>query len=156
MKSDRLPVAIIGGGFSGSMVAAQLARQGIDAVIVEPGTPGLGAAYSTGDPAHLLNVRAGSMSAWPDDPGHFARFAEEQGVEPHGFGERRLFGRYVQGILDGAGDCVTVLSDQVVAASPGDGGWSLRLADGSTARGSAVVLALGNQPPEPVGLWRQG
>ena len=78
MKSDRrLPVAIIGGGFSGTMVAAQLARKGIDAVLIDgSGRAGLGVAYSTREPAHVLNVRAEVMSAWPDDLEHFVRLVE--------------------------------------------------------------------------------
>ena len=67
MKSDRgLPVAIVGGGFSGTMVAAQLARKGIDAVLIDgSGRAGQGVAYSTTDAAHVLNIQADVMSAWP-------------------------------------------------------------------------------------------
>ena len=65
MKSDRrAAVAIIGAGFSGTMVAAHLARRGVDTVLVEASDrAGRGTAFSTGEPAHLLNVPAGNMSA---------------------------------------------------------------------------------------------
>ena len=84
MKSDRrLPVAIIGGGFSGTMVAAQLARKGVDAVLIDgSGRAGLGIAYSTREPAHVLNVRAEVMSAWPEDLEHFVRLVEDEGGDP--------------------------------------------------------------------------
>src|SRR5688500_4283933 len=87
MKSDRrVPVAIVGGGFSGTMLAAQLARRGIGSLLIEGGgRAGLGAAYSTDEPAHVLNVRAEGMSAWPDDPDDFARAFGD----PRGFAERR-------------------------------------------------------------------
>ena len=56
------------------MLAAQLARRGIPSLLIEGARPpGLGVAYSTEEPAHLLNVRAESMSAWADAPDHFTR-----------------------------------------------------------------------------------
>ncbi len=98
MKSDRpLPVAIVGGGFSGTMVAAQLARKGIESVLIEGGCRvGRGIAYSTAEPAHVLNVCAELMSAWADDPEHFSRWFETQGGEASDFAQRRLFGRYLR------------------------------------------------------------
>src|SRR5881398_3396293 len=101
MKFDRtVPVAIVGGGFSGTILAAQLARRGIDSVLIEgSGRIGRGVAYSTDEAAHVLNVRASNMSAWPDDPNHFARFVEGNGGEPTDFAERRLFGSYLDGIV---------------------------------------------------------
>ena len=58
MKSDRQkPVAIVGGGFSGTMVAAQLARKGIETILIEGGCrAGRGIAYSTTEPAHVLRA----------------------------------------------------------------------------------------------------
>ena len=102
MTSDRpVPVAIIGGGFSGTILAAQLARRGIASVLVDgSGRVGKGVAYSTTDPAHLLNVRAEGMSAWAGEPDHFAaRFAREGG-DRRDFAQRRLFGRYVGTVRD--------------------------------------------------------
>lgn len=66
-------VAIIGGGASGLLTAIQLlsqSRRGGPRVylIEKQDTFGFGAAYSTNDPSHLLNVRAGNMSGFPDQP----------------------------------------------------------------------------------------
>src|SRR3954465_3015356 len=103
MTSDRVPVAIIGGGFSGTIVAAQLARRGIASALIDgSGRVGRGVAYSTTEPAHLLNVRAEGMSAWAGDPDHFARRFEEEGGNPKGFAQRQLFGRYLGDLLDEA------------------------------------------------------
>src|SRR5215210_6085789 len=99
MRSDR-PVAIVGGGFSGTIVAAQLARRGIGSVLIDgSGRMGRGVAYSTREPAHLLNVRADGMSAWAGEPDHFASRFETEGGDQRGFAERRLFGRYLGEIL---------------------------------------------------------
>src|SRR5689334_25025588 len=102
MKS-KSSVAIVGGGFSGTILAAQLARRGIESILIEgSGRAGKGVAYSTTEPAHLLNVRAEGMSALAGDPGHFARRFEAEGGEPRGFAQRRLFGRYLGELLDEA------------------------------------------------------
>ena len=103
MKSERVPVAIIGGGFSGTILAAQLARRGIASALVDgSGRAGKGVAYSTTEPAHLLNVRAEGMSAWSGEPDHFARRFEGEGGDRRGFAQRRFFARYLADILDDA------------------------------------------------------
>ena len=112
----RTPVAIVGGGFSGTMVAANLARRGISSVIIEAsGRAGQGNAYSTTEPAHLLNIRANNMGAWAEDPEDFAR---REKVDPQAFAERRHYGRYVRAILDEAieGCLVEVVDDRAVGA----------------------------------------
>ena len=66
-QSAAADVVIVGGGFSGTMLAAQLARRGHRSLIIEKaGRAGEGTAFSTSEPAHLLNVRTEVMSAWPD------------------------------------------------------------------------------------------
>ena len=154
MKSDRaLPVAIVGGGFSGTMVAAQLARKGIDSVLIDgSGRAGHGVAYSTREPAHVLNVRADVMSAWADDLEHFVRVAESEGGTRRDFVQRRQFGRYLRGILKDALDTgrLRVAERQALEAKPVDGGWAVRLDGGESFEASGLVLAMGNQPPEPL------
>jgi uncharacterized NAD(P)/FAD-binding protein YdhS len=72
-------LAIIGGGFSGACLARELlnnAASSFRIVLIEPGTcRGRGIAYGTQDPRHLLNVPAGNMSAFAEDPNHFLRWA---------------------------------------------------------------------------------
>jgi len=156
MKSDRrLPVAVIGGGFSGTMVAAQLARRGVDAVLIDgSGRAGLGVAYSTRDPAHVLNVRAEVMSAWPDDLDHFVRLVEQEGGTRRDFVQRRQFGRYLRAILEEGMEtgCLRLVERQAVSANPGEEGWIVSVENGETIEASGLVLAIGNQPPEPLPL----
>jgi uncharacterized NAD(P)/FAD-binding protein YdhS len=154
MTSDRrLPVAIVGGGFSGTMVAAQLARKGIDSVLIDgAGRAGHGVAYSTRVPAHVLNVRAEVMSAWADDLDHFVRVAEEEGGNRRDFVQRQQFGRYLRGILEETlkSGRLKVVERHAVEAEPSEGGWTLQLDNGEEVRASGLVLAIGNQPPEPL------
>ena len=153
MRPDRprVAVAIVGGGFSGTMLAAQLARRGITSLLIEGGgRVGFGTAFSTQEPAHVLNVRAEGMSAWSGEPDHFARAFGD----PRGFAERRFFGRYLRDILDEAvaSGRVDVIASKVSAAAPGPEGWTLELDDGATVLARALVLAIGNQPPAPLGM----
>jgi uncharacterized NAD(P)/FAD-binding protein YdhS len=151
MKSDRVPVAVIGGGFSGTIIAAQLARRGIACVLIAgSGRLGKGVAYSTTEPAHLLNVRAEGMSAWAGEPGHFAERFEREGGERRGFAERRLFGRYLEEILEQAvaSGMIRTIAASAVRASREDGEWRVDIEGGSAVRSQALVLAIGNQEPE--------
>lgn len=158
MKSDRVhPVAIVGGGFSGTMVAAQLARKGVDSVLIDgSGRAGHGVAYSTREPAHVLNVRAEVMSGWADDLEHFVRVAESEGGNRRDFVQRQQFGRYLRGILKDGIETghLRLAEQQAVEAKPTDGGWTVRLADGEEFDASGLVLAIGNQPPEPLPFAR--
>ncbi len=148
-------VAIIGGGFSGTMVAAQLARRGIASILIEGnGRMGRGIAYSTREPAHVLNVRAEVMSAWPEDLEDFARVAESEGGSSQDYSERLRFGRYLRGILEQAvGEgLVEPVEAKAVSAMRDGGGWSIELDDGSKVAARALVLAIGNQEPAPMAV----
>jgi len=109
-------------------------------------------AYSTTEPAHLLNVRAEGMSAIADDSDHFVRRFEAEGGNRRGFAERRLFGRYLREILGEAVDegCVTVEQSMAVSATRAGDGWQVELDNGRTVEASAVAIAIGNQDPEPL------
>lgn len=139
------------------MVAANLARKGIKSVLIDgSGRVGHGVAYSTREPAHVLNVRAEVMSAWADDLEHFVRVAEAEGCTRRDFVQRKQFGQYLQSVLADAvgGGCVRVAEQQGVSAKRGDDGWTIELADGERFDASALVLAIGNQPPESLPFGR--
>ena len=139
------------------MVAAQLARKGVDTVLIDgSGRAGQGVAYSTREPAHVLNVRAEVMSAWADDLEHFVRVVENEGGNRRDFVQRQQFGRYLRGILKDGIDTghLRLAERQAVEAKPADGGWTVRLDDGQELETSGLVLAIGNQPPEPLSFGR--
>ena len=80
---------------------------------------------------------------------------ESEGGDRRGFAERRLFGRYLGDILDAArdGGNVELVHATVTAATRKDGGWRLALEDGSAIEAGAIVLAVGNQEPEPLSAF---
>jgi uncharacterized NAD(P)/FAD-binding protein YdhS/predicted metal-dependent enzyme (double-stranded beta helix superfamily) len=161
-------VVIIGGGFSGTMAAAQTLRHArhvglpLQVVLLERrGAIGEGLAYSTREELHLLNVPAGRMSAWPDRPDDFVQWASRHygSVRPTDFLPRQWYGEYVRASLlstaEEAGEVATlnVVFDEVrrVARHP-SGGWMVHLARGPSLFAEAVILAVGHRPPsDPVG-----
>lgn len=150
-------VVIVGGGFSGTLMAVNLIRHGGPrATIVEraPERLGRGIAYGAAHPGQLLNVRAAGMSAFPDDPGHFARWAAARGDgTPADFVPRTLYGAYLRETLGqvraAAGDRLAVVTGEAVAIARVGGGPRVRLADGTVLAADAVVLTPGNLPPHP-------
>lgn len=166
ISGSEIDVAIVGGGFSGTLLAVNLVRhEGPRATLFERASrPGTGLAYSTASQAHLLNVRAANMSALPDDPGHFARWAEaDSGMARAGFVPRAAYGRYLNGMLAdaraAAPDRLAFASDEVVGLARDGEGFRLALADGGEVRAARVVLATGNLPaaaPPGVGAERLG
>lgn len=157
-------IAVVGAGFSGVITALNILRLSPDAKVIlfERRIPvGLGAAYATHNPGHRLNVRAGNMSAWPDDPGHFVRWLsrEKFALGAADFATREDYGRYLQSqvaeIAEGAAGAerLVVTPDAVVGLEPGGDGWRLQCAMGRSVTAHAVVLALGNPPPSrPPGI----
>ena len=160
MKSDRrLPVAIVGGGFSGTMVAAQLARKGIDAVLIEGGGRAGRASLIRRASRRTCSTSAPkSMSAWADDPEHFARWFEAEGGDAQRF--RRSGGCSAatsSAVLDeakasgqGSAGRATRQSRRRPMATAGPSRWKTA----KRSRRAALVLATGNQPPEPLPFGR--
>ena len=105
-KRSIVDVAIIGGGFSGTIIAVQLLRRAPSlriGVVDKSSIPGRGLAYSTQYNCHLLNVPAGNMSALHDDPGHFLRWARANcgpAVHAESFVPRMAYGRYIGSLLE--------------------------------------------------------
>jgi uncharacterized NAD(P)/FAD-binding protein YdhS len=153
-------VAIIGAGFSGTLQAINLLRhEGPRATLIERAPePGVGLAYGAAHPSHVLNVRAGNMSALPDDPGHFVRWLEKRGVEDaaSAFIPRVTYGEYLREMLDEtrriAGNRLQVIRGEVDNLELVEGGVSFTV-DKWLWFADAAVLAVGNLPPHsPPGL----
>jgi uncharacterized NAD(P)/FAD-binding protein YdhS len=97
-------IAIIGGGFAGTMVIRQLIDHGFKGEITRfhhSDSETLGPAYRADSGDLLLNVRSQNMSAFPDDPEHFLRFLQNELPEfsnPRAFVQRSIYGSYLTAI----------------------------------------------------------
>jgi len=162
----KFSVAIIGGGFSGAILAAQLLRRGdssISIVVVEKSSSaGRGLAYGTECSSLLLNVRARNMSAFPDDPSHFLRWAQsnhDPSTGPGSFLPRAVYGRYVQAVLNesvqlAGNHRLEWVKDEACQLAPTDSGLEIKLQSGRRLLADRIVLALGNFPPgDPLAAW---
>jgi uncharacterized NAD(P)/FAD-binding protein YdhS len=116
---------------------------------------GRGVAYSTTEPAHLLNVRADGMSGWAGEPDHFAKVFEAAGGDRRGFAERRFFARYLGDMLRGAvaSGCTELIEATAVSGTRTGNGWRVEFDDGSSVGAQALVLAVGNQEPESLSAF---
>lgn len=149
-------------------------------MLVDPAPEaGRGTAYATPDPRHRLNVPAGGMSCYPDDPGHFTRWLCRHGepaVSATDFATRYRYGAYladslaqavvrshgtvsVRRLRTRAEGCTGALEGP--AGRPGQAGPAgladpagpveLHLADGGLLTADSAVLATG--PAAPTAAW---
>jgi len=159
-----MDIGIIGGGFSGCLLAVQLLRRapiGTAITIIESAEViGRGAAYGTVNPEHLLNVRAGNMGAFPDDPQNFHAWLNANGdmSSASTFIPRMRYGDYVGDVLtaaaaEQAGRVSLSLVTGVAAALHPGARPAVELEDGRRLAFDRVALCFGNLPPgSPPGL----
>jgi uncharacterized NAD(P)/FAD-binding protein YdhS len=153
-------IAIVGGGASGTLVAIGLLKQArapLHLIIIEPSERlGTGIAYGTSCGSHLLNVRAGGMSAYPEAPSHFVEWLRknvDQDLTAQSFGRRTVYAQYIQHQLrlaqTGAAPGVRFehVRGRVTGVSFGPDSAVLELNDGARVAAQKVVLALGNPAP---------
>jgi uncharacterized NAD(P)/FAD-binding protein YdhS len=151
-------VAIVGGGFAGTMVAVHLAARAAMpprcVIFDSAGAFGRGAAYAPSSDRCLLNVRAKAMSAFADDESHFLRWLRHAGYGAddtdlgNRFLPRKVYGEYLTDLLEGCRDVAPVRrNDRVVDVAAIEDGYVLRDAAGGRTFAKRVVLALGNLPP---------
>ena len=109
-------VAIVGGGASGTLLAAQLLRAGgTRVVLIERGARlGRGVAYGTRFAGHLLNVPAASMSGLPDDPDIRQRVGD--------MSRQVAFARTSGWVLLGAGAAVAAAGGSWLIFAPAESG----------------------------------
>lgn len=162
--STPMTIAIIGGGFSGTMVATHLLQQAtfpLNIKLIERRPEvGRGIAYSTSVSSHLLNVPAAKMSAFPDEPDHFLRWlqhhatqmqaVEIRAVEATSFVPRKVYGDYIQSVFQeavvNAAPMVHLerVTAEVMALQSSGTGAAVVLHTGDSLYADQVVLALGN------------
>ena len=161
---ETFDIAIVGMGASGTLVAAQLARQEISnkpmQVVCFSGDQKIakGVAYGTTCPDHLLNVPAGKMSGFPDEPDHFIQWITESSGTTENlskkFVERQKYGDYLGSIISQAlgqktGAQIFTRNEQIVSITKIDSQLcKLNTDAGGELLVRGLVLALGNLPPK--------
>lgn len=156
-----LTIGIIGAGFSGTALAVNIhhlnkQQRPVEILLFEKrGCLAKGEAYSTPYDYHLLNVRAGEMSAFENKPTDFVDWlkatpvaapyiAGDQPIERQ-FMPRMLYGKYLESLL--ANCTVIVYESAVIGAELAGEQVILRLADGTKKQVDKAVLAIGNILP---------
>lgn len=116
-SSDTFRIGVIGGGFSGTMVVANLVRQAQFPFSIEwfeeSDALGCGVAYGSDDNVHLLNVRAGRMGAFAENPAGFCEWLQsepgrasaatlwpEKEITADSYVPRVLYGAYLKSIME--------------------------------------------------------
>ena len=156
--SQRLSIAIIGGGASGVLLAAHLLRDpaaDIRVTLIEKRDElGRGVAYSARQWDHLLNVPASGMSAFADDPEHFWRWLLAKQLVADGnrfvFLPRRIYGAYLSDVLAGGRDeRLRIIHDTATGLKATASGVEVSLENGTSLVGHVAVLAVGHEENAP-------
>jgi uncharacterized NAD(P)/FAD-binding protein YdhS len=165
----RKTFVIVGGGFSGTVLAANLLRRptagGADVVLIERGAVmGRGVAYAAHAFPYLLNVPAARLSADSRDPLQFLRFAKAKlpNVDGEDFLPRTLYGDYLQDLLlrtereSEPNMRLIKVFGEVTGIVRGESGTALgaEFADRAPVFGDALILALGS-PSVPLPPWAE-
>jgi uncharacterized NAD(P)/FAD-binding protein YdhS len=170
MRSPVRTIAIVGGGFCGTVLAVRLLRQPpaqpSRIVLIERREDvGRGVAYQAAPDHQLLNVPAGRMSADPGDPLQFARFAQQRNTAyaAQQFVPRALYGEYLQELLRQAASaasgriCFERIRAEATALRPigSSGPYLLSLSGPQQLLADDVIFACGDPPPaDPA--WASG
>jgi uncharacterized NAD(P)/FAD-binding protein YdhS/glyoxylase-like metal-dependent hydrolase (beta-lactamase superfamily II) len=162
-------IAIIGGGFSGSLIATHLLRNATQPLkiklIERNGEFGKGIAYSTKENTDLLNVPAGKMSAFPDDADHLLRWLESNSttlqhllpprISHDTFIPRQVYGLYIQSVLTEAQNSCTnhiyleKLNHEAISMEKTNQGVLISLNNNQHFPADKVILAIGNSLSNP-------
>jgi uncharacterized NAD(P)/FAD-binding protein YdhS len=164
-------VAIVGGGFCGTLAAVNLVRLSSSPIqihLINDKHPlGRGVAFGTTRQEHILNVAARNMSAVPDHPNHFLEWLRTRSdyrnlPEPQlreTFVPRRIYGDYLRGLLQNYLQpidehhpaTITIHENEAVDIEVAENSSArIFLDDGQTLDADRVLLATGNQPPATI------
>ena len=153
-------IAIIGGGAAGVLAAIGIlrgARSPLRLLVIEPSLPlARGVAYATTREEHVLNVPAGKMSGFPEQPEDFLDFlsglpafeAVPREQLAARFVSRSYYAAYLRQRLQDAVDDspaqLEIIAARVQSLQPGDDAVRLQLDSGRAVMAGRVILAVGN------------
>lgn len=161
-------IAIVGGGFCGTSLAINFSRhvnKPLRVLVFNCHYPTAnGIAYSTDNMIHLLNVPAGRMSLFTDEPDHFIKWvlSKPEYAQWHTndiakkFLPRKIYGMYVKTTFQDVNKSpnpllqITVIENEVTDINVADKKIELVLKDKLTYTADKVVLATGNHPPDDI------
>ncbi len=163
-SSRPLKLVICGGGSAAILLLQSLkqrAQRPIEVTILEPRSRlGVGVAYSTDCPTHLLNTRACNMSV-TDDPDDFVRWLKAERPRRvlnwtrEDFAPRSYFADYLQARLAETRGVtnlrVSWLHSVADSITPRGRSWEVVPAHGEPITADVVILATGNEPPRVLG-----
>jgi uncharacterized NAD(P)/FAD-binding protein YdhS len=156
-------LAIVGAGFSGTLLALHALRRapaGTNVILIERGRRfGHGLAYATGNANHVLNVPAARMSAFHDRPCHFLDWLQAHPTyfasTGQAFVPRQAFGAYIRDLLKAelrrpeVTIRLSLVRGEVQSIGHHGAQLSLRLDRGRDVAADLAVLATRNFLPEP-------
>jgi uncharacterized NAD(P)/FAD-binding protein YdhS len=159
-------IAIIGGGFCGTMTAINLfkyAASPIDIRIINADYPlANGIAYSAHTLKYLLNVPAENMGAFADKPLDFSNWLienkfykpEETEILSKTFQPRKLYGLYLKDVWQQALNTkpdyvdVSIINDIAENINPVENSYTIVLSKTENITTDVIVLATGNAAPQ--------
>lgn len=171
---EEITIGIIGGGACGVATFAELMVQlkiagkhkSTNILIIERSSEvGLGLAFSTDQPGHLLNTQADLMGIHSFEPDHFAIWLEKNGDRiksevkggnplPESHTTRRLYGNYIQeqfryylSEAQKMGLNVEIIHDEATDLIPDDDRWQIKLAKAENRVADQVILVPGTPKP---------
>ena len=164
--APRLRIAIVGGGFTGAVLAIHAIRassEPLDIVVLEPRAElGRGVAYGSVDRNHRINVPSDRMDIAREGAGAATAWFRAQGVLPDpdsddGTGRfyvpRGTYGAYIGAQLArtmaAAGDRVRLRHLRTIATAvrPENGGWTVLAGTGERLAVDRVALCFGHAVP---------
>lgn len=161
-----LRIAIVGGGFTGAVLAIHAIRASagpLDIVVLEPRAElGRGVAYGTVNRNHRINVPSDRMDVAKAEAGAATAWFQAQGVLPdpdsddgtgRAYVPRAAYGAYIADLLvktvAAAGDRVRLrhLRSAATAVERRDGGWIVVAGTGDRITADRVALCFGHAVP---------
>ena len=150
------PIAIIGGGISGTLTVLQCIKQSIKPLSIiwfdSQNKYCRGYAYNTFDYNHLLNVRANNMSVFADNKNHFVDWLKQNysHYSSNDFVPRKIYGDYIEHIFESlkkSNPLVDIIKVSEEVTSINKINSTFEIKTDKIVEVKKVVLALGNFLP---------